>query len=205
MRFTTVILGIFFCLSLNANAIDVAAADMSTDKTSDEALIQAAEKLVQEANESKAEKASTAPAAEPAKALEAKESEIPVQLQSQTKTRENSNILWRLAASLAFLGVVAAVLYFATRRWARPKDAKAKGARIEMIHQFHIGPRRSIALIRVAGETMLVGVTDHNINMLKPVTLIDDELEGLMKKDFNNFLEDEFSIEDVRSALDARN
>lgn len=195
MRFTTVILGMLFCLSLNANAIDVAAADMSTDKTSDEALIQAAEKLVEEAKESK----------EPAKPVEAKESEIPVQLQIQTKTRENSNILWRLAASLAFLGVVAAVLYFATRRWARPKDAKAKGARIEMIHQFHMGPRRSIALIRVAGETMLVGVTDHNINMLKPVTLIDEELEGLMKKDFNNFLEDEFSIEDVRSALDARN
>jgi flagellar protein FliO/FliZ len=193
-----VILGILFCLSLNARAVEVAAADMSTDKTSDEALIQAAEKLV-------AEKVTpAAPAATPVTA-DTKESEIPIQLQSAPKSRDNSNILWRLAASLGFLGIVAGVLYYATRRWARPKDSKAKGSRIEMLHQFHMGPRRSIALIRVAGETMLVGVTDHNINMLKAVTLIDDELEGLMKKDFNNFLEDEFSIEDVRSALDARN
>ena len=203
MRFTTVILGILFGFSLKASALELAAAD-------DEALIQAAEKLVSEASTNKEENKSTAPATEekpaaaPAVTADIKESEIPVQLTAATKTKDTSGIFWRLAASMGFLAVVAAVLYFATRRWARPRDSKPKGARIEMMHQFHMGPRRSIALIRVAGETLLVGVTDHNINMLKPVTLIDDELEGLMKKDFNNFLEDEFSIEDVRSALDAR-
>jgi len=207
MRFTAVILGVFFCL--NAFAQDAG------DATSDEALIQAAEKLVKDANISKAAKmtksaesdasteAGIKPSNEETIAAAAKESEIPVQLTAPAKAKDNGNVMWRLAASLAFLSVVAGLLYYAARRWTRPKDKSASGARIEMIHQFHMGPRKSVALIRVAGETILLGVTDTSINMIKPVTLIDDELEGLMKKDFNNFLEDEFSIEDVRTALRA--
>lgn len=209
MRFTSVILGVLFCL--NATAQDAA------DATSDEALIQAAEKLVSESHRSKAARMSKATVEEDDSTTEAgvkpstaeavlaaqKESEIPVALTAPAKSKDTSNLMWRLAASMAFLSVIAGLLYYATRRWTRPKDKAAQGARIEMVHQFHMGPRKSVALIRVAGETILLGVTDTNINMIKPVTLIDDELEGLMKKDFNNFLEDEFSIEDVRSALRA--
>lgn len=221
MRFTTVILTAFFCL--NAHAIP---GDETASDPSDEALIEAAEKLVQEGTKHKdkkkkevrttaSEKVTSEPAAEESGAeattvstdtvstptTEQKESEIPVQLTSPGKSKNHSNVMWRLAASFAALAGVAGILYYVTRRWTKPKDKDGKGARIEMVHQFHMGPRRSLALVRVAGEAILVGVTDHNINMIKPVTLIDDELEGLMKKDFNNFLEDEFSIEDVRTAL----
>ena len=205
MRFTIVILGLFFGLR---------AAALTTESADDEALIQAAEQLVADANMSKIErmsekagqKTAEASAESPVDAkitAETKESEIPVQLTAIAKPKEPTNIMWRLAASFGFLSIVAGVLYYATRRWTKPKEAQAKGARIEMLHQYHMGPRRSVALIRVAGETILIGVTDQAVNMLKPVTLIDDEIEGLMKKDFNNFLEDEFSIEDVRSALRA--
>jgi hypothetical protein len=40
--------------------------------------------------------------------------------------------------------------------------------------------------------------------MLKSVALIDDELENIAGKNFNNFLEEDFSIEDVRNALGPR-
>jgi hypothetical protein len=59
-------------------------------------------------------------------------------------------------------------------------------------------------LIRVAGEAILIGCTDQSVNMLKTVTLSDDELEGLLGKDFNGFLEDDFKIEDMRTALQPR-
>lgn len=216
MRIAILILLALFCL----NAVAAMPGDETASDPSDEALIEAAEKMILEGgktgkdkkdkkdvrSESQAETAvasteESAPA--PAVTAEQKESEIPVQLNASPKAKDNSNLMWRLAASFAVLAFAAGILYYATRRWTRPKDKDAKGARIEMVHQFHMGPRRSVALIRVAGETILLGVTDHNINMIKPVTLIDDELEGLMKKDFNNFLEDEFSIEDVRTALRA--
>ena len=34
--------------------------------------------------------------------------------------------------------------------------------------------------------------------------LIDDELEGLLGKDFNDFIEDDFKIEDMRTAIQNR-
>jgi flagellar protein FliO/FliZ len=95
-------------------------------------------------------------------------------------------------------------MIYAAKRWSREKDKGGQKARIEILHQFHMGPKKSLALIRVAGEAILVGITDQNINMLKTITLIDDELEDIMGKDFNHFLEDEFSVEDVRKAIGPR-
>ncbi len=186
MRTTLVILGILF-------AVKVAAQGIATlEATSDEALIEAAEKLTE------------APKVIDRTPPQLAENQIPLAMKpiSETVTTP-ADTSWRLAASLAFVLIVGGGLIYATRRWRRTPDKGGQTARIEMMHQFHIGPRRSIALIRVAGETLLVGITEQNINMLKSLSLIDDELEhmGGKKPDFNGFLEDEFSIEDVRTAL----
>lgn len=211
MRFTHVIAVALFCLTTAVYAAD--------DKTSDDALVQQAEKLIQEgkteAKTSSVTDATVAPTSTAApiasdKAIEAaaaqtekKESEIPLVMKAKSENTE-SHLVWRLVASMAFLALIGGVMIFATRRWTRKKDKGGSKARIEMLHQFHIGPRRSLALVRVSGEAILVGVTDQNINMLKTVTLIDDEMEEAFKSGFNNFLEDEFSVEDVRSALGSR-
>lgn len=201
MRFTHVLTVALFCLATAVHAAD--------DKSSDDALIQQAEKLIQEGKVDAAT-AVTAPAAASDQAIQAaatqaekKESEIPVVMKAKSASAE-SHVAWRLAASMAFLALIGGVLVFVTRRWTRKKDKGGSKARIEMLHQFHVGPRRSLALVRVSGEAILIGITDQNINMLKTVTLIDDEMEEAFKSGFNNFLEDEFSVEDVRSALGAR-
>jgi len=187
MRFAIVILSALLCLQLNA--------ETSKDEKSDEALVAAAEKLIAEG---RTESTVDAPV------RELSESEIPVVISAKKAGGEKGGNIWRVLASLGVIAVTAAVVLYASKRWTRGKDKGGQKARIEMMHQFHLGPRKSVALIRVSGEAMLIGVTDHNINMIKAVTLIDDELEHVMGKDFNNFLEDEFSIEDVRSALGPR-
>jgi flagellar protein FliO/FliZ len=211
MKFTIVILSALLCLQANA------AAPRAEDK-SDEALVAAAEQLIAEtgAGDESMEKAalaakstSVAEANTDAKVgaksvAELKESEIPVILTGKTTADEKGNSIWRMMASLAVIAVTAAIGIYVSKRYARKKDKGGQKARIELMHQLHLGPRKSIGLIRVAGETMLVGITEQNINMLKSVTLIDDELEHVAGKDFNGFLEDEFSIEDVRSALSPR-
>ncbi|MBX3022584.1 MAG: flagellar biosynthetic protein FliO [Bdellovibrionales bacterium] len=210
MRFTAVILTALLCLNAYA-------------ETSDEAIVAAAEKLISEntpadTKNGKSEKATTvateaavatatteaAQSETPAITAETKESDIPVFLSGKTGEKSSSNVLWRLAASLGILAAVGGAFYFLSRRFSRQKDKGGSKARIEIMHQLHLGPRKSVALLRVSGEAFLVGVTDQNINMLKPVTLIDDELENVIGKDFNNFLEDEFSVEDVRTALGTR-
>lgn len=225
MRFTTVILSALFCLNAYA-------AGAHEDTNTDEDIVAAAEKLVTEGKNAKVEGKATATAtatdatAASTKAADAvtdaslataataltdgaaqdtrKESEIPLFTKSDKVAKSESSLIWRLVGSIAFIGVVGGALIFASRRWKREKNKGGEKARIEVLHQFHMGPKRSVALIRVAGEALLIGCTDHSVNMLKSVTLIDEELEGAMGKDFNGFLDDEFSIEDVRSALQPR-
>jgi flagellar protein FliO/FliZ len=201
-----VILTALLCLNVHAE-----------EKVSDDALVQAAEKLVatdaaanKEATASTVKSTETSTSATTATAAPvandlSKENEIPVFLDNSKKADKGFGaVMWRLLASLALIGVVGGGLIYASRRWTRQKDKGGSKARIEMLHQFHLGPRKSLALVRVSGEVSLIGITDHSINMIKTVTLIDDELEGVLGKDFNNFLEDEFSMEDVRTALGAR-
>jgi flagellar protein FliO/FliZ len=203
MRFATVILSALLCL--NAFAESAAKSEANDDE-----IVAAAEKLVSEA---KSEAATTAPAVAAAAANETaptaaaegkKESEIPVFTKSEKVAKSESSLVWRLIGSLAFIAVVGGALIFAGRRWKSEKNKGGEKARVEMLHQFHLGPKRSVALIRVAGEALLIGCTDHSVNFLKSITLIDDELEHVMNKDFNGFLDDEFSVEDVRTALQQR-
>jgi flagellar protein FliO/FliZ len=209
MKFTLVILTALFCL--NATAADVS-------KESDEAIEAAANQLIAEGG-----KVATAPAPAPASASASDsatvtatetvaganadavaESEIPLVTEVKKAEKSESNLVWRMIASLGIVLVVAGCAAYAGKKYRRLKDKGGQRARIEIMHQLHLGPKKSVGLIRVAGEAILIGITDHNINMLKSVALIDDELENIAGKNFNNFLEEDFSIEDVRNALGPR-
>ncbi len=192
MRFTVVILSAFLCLN--------AFAQTGKTETSDEDIVAAAEKLVSESQDE------SAAAKIEAVALEAKkESEIPVFTKSEKVAKSESSLLWRLLGSIAFIATIGGGLIFAGKRWKRVGNKGGEKARIEVLHQYHLGPKKSVALIRVAGEAILIGCTDQSVNLIKSIALIDDELDGgLGGKDFNGFLEDEFSMEDMRSALQPR-
>lgn len=124
------------------------------------------------------------------------EDQIPV-LKSEKASKQTAGSNWfRLIGSAAFVLLVTGVMIFVVKKSAKQKNVGGKKAKIEMIHQHFLGPKKSVALIQVAGEAILIGVTDHNINMIKPVALIDDELEG-QPQDFNGFLEDDFTVEQL--------
>lgn len=208
MKFTLVILAALLCL--NANAADIS-------KESDEALEAAANQLIAEggrigetasASDSVAvsvleKTTATETTAEAVTDADA-ESKIPVLAEVKPTQKSENNLAWRMIASLGIVLVVAGCAAYAGKRYRRLKDKGGSKARIEIMHQLHLGPKKSVGLIRVAGEAMLIGITDQNINMLKSVALIDDELENIVGKNFNHFLEEDFSIEDVRNALGPR-
>lgn len=205
MRFTVVILSALLCLNASAETPD-------KTEASDEALMAAAEKLVSEGKTLKTEEATaeteaaatatiTTPPSAAALTENKPESEIPVFMKSDKTAKSESSLIWRMVGSIALVAVVGGAMLYATRRWSFKKNKGGERVRIEMLHQYHMGPRKSLALVRVAGEVILIGCTDHSINMLKPVTLIDDELAGVVNQNFNEFLDDEFQIEDMRNAL----
>ena len=166
----------------------------TTESLSDDAMERAAEKLITEGASPKSARLSEKPVEN---AAAASEDETPVALAEAPAPKSGGSMIWRLLASVAVLAVAGLGLHFFVRRYSRAKTVGGTQSRIEMMHQYHLGPRKSLALVRVAGETVLVGITDHNINLLKTVTLIDDDMAAAMNQDFNGFLEDEYAVTDV--------
>jgi flagellar protein FliO/FliZ len=88
------------------------------------------------------------------------------------------------------LGVAAS---FGMKKWsASARGRVAKNARIKVLTQHHLGPKKSLMIVEVAGESMLIGVTDSNISMLKSLSLIDDEIPEQLPHSFENAIEQNF-------------
>lgn len=48
----------------------------------------------------------------------------------------------------------------------RQRAARRTGAEIALLSSRALGPRRSLALVEVLGERLLLGVTDHQVSVL---------------------------------------
>ena len=91
-------------------------------------------------------------------------------------TNAKSKDLWqRLLVSIVVLIAAATGLVLFAKWWNRTHKKNPMAGKMEVVSQFHLGPKRTLAIVRVAGEFILIGVTDHNISMIKTLSLIDDE------------------------------
>lgn len=84
----------------------------------------------------------------------------------------------------AFLG---AITQFA--RSSLGVKANASKLAIEMLSHHHLGPKKSIAVVRVAGRTMLVGITDQAINLISHLGSEEEAMNALVEME-NPPLED---------------
>lgn len=76
-----------------------------------------------------------------------------------------------LVSLLAVFGVVLVMAYFAARFIGGRFNAarlSASGGRI--LENLPLGPNRSVCTVEMAGRVFLLGVTDHNINLLGEIT-----------------------------------
>ena len=105
-----------------------------------------------------------------------------------------------LLSSLAVLGL----LVFAYKKWPTLPKFKAKPRMIEVLGQHAIGPRKLLMVVRVAGESVLIGVTDQNITCLKTLSLFDEEATSKFQAVLNDqtpdvgFDVEEFSMKGLR-------
>jgi flagellar protein FliO/FliZ len=118
-------------------------------------------------------KATTLAATKDTKGL--KESEIPVLTKTVGQKSESKSPWSRLFISFAIISVVGAGLYQAAKWWQKKTAINSDNNRIRVLNQHFLGPRKSLAIIRVAGESILIGVTDQNISLIKSLSLIEDE------------------------------
>lgn len=130
-----------------------------------------------------------------------KESEILLNLDSGKKAASDGTGWFRILLTLSMLGVVGTGAYIFIKKKSVPQDRKHQ-TQIKVLQQHYLGPKKSLAIVRVAGESILVGITDHNISMIKSLSLLDDEVPeeapqnfgkvmGSFKTDSVGFSEDE--------------
>lgn len=105
-----------------------------------------------------------------------KESEIPLNLNAPKKASEDGSPIFRIILIFSMMGLVGTGAYIYLRKYSKTGFAAGKNNEIKVLTQHYLGPKKSLAIIRVAGESILIGVTDHNINMIKSLALLDDEV-----------------------------
>lgn len=141
-----------------------------------------------------------------------KESEIPVLTKSKVSSAKSESPFTRIMISLAIVGVIGIGLMIAAKKFGWKKNQESAKTQIKILTQHHLGPKKSLAIIRVAGESILIGVTDHNINLIKPLALLDEEIaeiEGQQNFDaamdeFEGESEDDFAFGNVQDRVSLR-
>lgn len=118
------------------------------------------------------------------------ESEIPVLTKVRTEKVEAKSPWSRLLLSLGVIAIVAVGLIQTAKWWQKRSHVNTDTNKIRVLNQHFLGPRKSLAIIRVAGETILIGVTDQNISHIKTLALLEgDDLPAEVPKNFANELQ----------------
>lgn len=114
------------------------------------------------------------------------ENEIPVLSKAQVSAAAPKNSVERLVLSFAVLAVVAGIIILIARFWSKRKYGLARHQQIKVLTQYSLGPKKQLAIIRVAGESILIGITDHNINMIKSLALLDEDVPLEVPNEFRS-------------------
>ncbi len=122
----------------------------------------------------------------PSVTVQTEESKIPVLTKSKPKASTLGNPFVKLAVALTGILAFALVMGVVAKQWTRVAKKNLKNSQIKVITQHYLAPKKSLAIIRVAGESILVGITDHAITPIKTLSLLDEELPEELPASFSN-------------------
>ncbi len=137
------------------------------------------------------------------KAAEAKlaEDQIPLNIAADKKVAEAGGSSTRLIFTVFVLFTLLATAYYFVRKYKGSNKINKSNMQIKVLSQHYLGPKKSLAIIRVSGESILIGITDTNISMIKSLSLIDDEVPAEAPQNFSDALSNEGSKQsDLRAA-----
>jgi flagellar protein FliO/FliZ len=115
-----------------------------------------------------------------------KETEIPVQLEPTKKAAGSESSVFRFILSFSIIGALGCAAYFLLRKYKFSNSTKSQATQIKVLSQHYLGPKKSLAIVRVAGESVLIGITDHNISMIKSLSLLDEDIPEETPREFHS-------------------
>lgn len=128
--------------------------------------------------------ASPAAVEETAAPVKLAEDQIPLNIETAKKPAEGGSTTAKALMSMAIVLILTGSGYYFVRRYKFSNTINKSNMQIKVLSQHYLGPKKSLAIIHVAGESILVGVTDHNISMIKSLSLIDDEVPASLPNTF---------------------
>lgn len=112
------------------------------------------------------------------------ETDIPVVLETQKKEAAASDTKSKLMISLLMIAALIAGGYALVKKIRQQGKTRDLMPQIKILTQHHMGPKKSLAIIRVAGESILIGVTDQNISLIKTLSLLDEDIPDTTPQTF---------------------
>lgn len=140
------------------------------------------------------------------------EKDIPLNLELKKKASDDGFSVGRFLMAISVLGITGIGAYAFAKKYIAKGQEKNSQTEIKVLTQHYLGPKKSLAIIRVAGESMLIGVTENNINMIKSLALLDDEIPEVTPTNFENVFaakqngdeEEAFSITGIKDVVKTR-
>jgi flagellar protein FliO/FliZ len=129
------------------------------------------------------------------------EDQIPINLEATKPTQTTESPFLRLIASLSIVGILVTggVLLVKKKGF---KKSLIKENQIKILTQHYLGPKKSLAIVRVAGESILIGITDQAISHIKTLSLLDDEIPESPPKEFDGLIkEEDFSMKGIKDIV----
>ena len=102
------------------------------------------------------------------------EDQIPLSMEATKKSTEGGSAATKALLSAFIIVALLGTSYYFVRKYKTSNTINKSNMQIKVLTQHYLGPKKSLAIIHVAGESILVGITDTNISMIKSLSLIDD-------------------------------
>ncbi len=112
------------------------------------------------------------------------EEQTPLNINVVKKASEAPPASTRLLLTGVIISAMLGAAYYFVRKYKTSNTINKSNMQIKVLTQHYLGPKKSLAIIHVAGESILVGITDSNISMIKSLSLIDDEVPTTTPKTF---------------------
>ncbi|MFZ3230831.1 MAG: flagellar biosynthetic protein FliO [Pseudobdellovibrio sp.] len=125
------------------------------------------------------------------------EDQIPLNIDQVKKTSDATPMSARMMMTGIIISALLGSVYYFVKKYKSSNTINKSNMQIKVLSQHYLGPKKSLAIVRVAGESILIGITDSNVSMIKSLALLDDEVPNEVPANFNEAM----AAEKTKSAL----
>ena len=105
------------------------------------------------------------------------ESDVLLPVINQATTVEPNSSFGAVAVIALVILFLTALVWLLLKRGNRLIPLKKSPIQMKVLNHLPLGPKKYLTLVEVAGETLLLGVTDTSVNFIKSLALLDEDVE----------------------------